>query len=100
MGLGIAGWYGFDPATSAHTQDSIYGLRLAACWLPAFFLLLSILVMAFMPINTRHHNIIRQRLDAKIARADAQASYHFIQHSSEQSMYQSLKPLVSQNNAK
>ena len=67
IGLGIASWYGFDPTITVHTNDTIFGLRLAACLLPALLLLIYIVVMALVPINTHRHAIIRQRLDRRIA---------------------------------
>lgn len=64
IGFGLAGWYGFDPSSAAHTKEAIYGLRLATCWLPAMLMLCSIFIMALVPINTYRHNIIRRRLNA------------------------------------
>lgn len=67
IGLSIAAWYEFDPTMAVHTKDAIFGLRLAACWLPVLLLLISIVVMALVPINTHRHAIIRQRLDSRVA---------------------------------
>ena len=65
IGLGIAGWYGFDPSATSHSQDAVFGLRLAACWLSALLMLIATLIMLFVPINTRRHVIIRRCLDVR-----------------------------------
>lgn len=63
IGLGIAGWAGFDPSSIAHSSEAIWGLRIAACWLPATVMILAVVVMAIVPINARHSLIISRRLD-------------------------------------
>ena len=68
IGLGIAGWYGFDPASESHTADTVFGLHLSACWLPALFITLSIFIIRLIPINSYQHSIIRKRLDARLSR--------------------------------
>lgn len=68
LGLGLAAWYGFDPSEAAHSESAVFGLRLAACWLPAVLMLLSVLAIASFPIDVRRHDIIRRRLDARVER--------------------------------
>ena len=68
IAFGIAGWYDFDVGALVQTEDAVFGLRLATCWLPALLMLLSILVMMIAPINSRRHKIIRSRLNARVAR--------------------------------
>ena len=68
LGLGIAGWYGFDPAASIHTSEQIFGLRLAAFGLPIPLLLITLIFVALIPINSHRQKIIRRRLDAIAAR--------------------------------
>ena len=68
IGLGLAAWFGFDPGTAVQTKEEVFGLRLAACWLPALLMLLSILVMVLVPMNARRHGIIRRRLDSRLVR--------------------------------
>lgn len=63
IGLGLAGWYGFDPSAPVHSNEAVMGLRMAACWLPVLFMLLSIFVISFLSLNSRRHNIISRRLD-------------------------------------
>lgn len=69
LGLGIAGWFGFDPSLDNHSPESIFGLRLAACWLPIPFLLSSIIFVTLIPINARRHLIIFRRLKKRNRRA-------------------------------
>lgn len=68
IGLGLAGWYGFDPSAAIHSDTSIAGLRTAACWLPMLVLLFSIVLMSFVPMNAYRHSIIRRRLDMRVQR--------------------------------
>ena len=63
LGLAIAGWYGFDPASAAQTSEGIFGMRLAIVWVPAILFLISLGFSLFIPINARRHTIIRQRLN-------------------------------------
>lgn len=69
IGLAIAGSYGFDPSALLHSADHIFGIRLAASWIPAPILLLSIIVVFYIPIDGRRHAIIRRRLDGSEERA-------------------------------
>ena len=71
LGLGIAGWYGFDTTVTYHSHETTYGLRLAMVWLPVPMVLLSILFMAMVPINTYRHAIIRRRLNSREKRTKA-----------------------------
>jgi len=63
LGLAVAGWYGFDPASSIHTNDGIFGLTLAISWMPAFSISIAIIFILFTPLNSRRNKIIRRRLD-------------------------------------
>ena len=65
-GLGIAGFYGYEPSSaSGHSGNSILGLRIAIAWLPSCIVMSSLIVIAVLPINARRHNIILKRLNAK-----------------------------------
>ena len=64
LALAIAGWYGFDMTTSAHSELSIRGLKLSASWMPSFCAIVSLIFVAISPIGKRRHLIIRNRLDA------------------------------------
>ena len=63
LGLGIAGWYGFDVAAQSQTTESIFGLSLAISWLPSLFAFLALIFILLTPINSYRHTIIRRRLD-------------------------------------
>lgn len=63
LGFLVAGWYGFEPSASSHSQEAIFGLRLATIWLPIMVGMLSIVFIALIPINARRHAIIRRYLD-------------------------------------
>lgn len=64
LGLGIAGWYGFDPKLAVHSESTVTGLRLAFAGIPATLIFLSIFFIARIPITSRRHAIIRRRLDS------------------------------------
>lgn len=68
IGLGIAGWYGFNPAESVHSAHSIWGLTLAISWMPLILMCIALIFISLSPINDRRHAIIRRRLDARAAR--------------------------------
>ena len=68
LGLGIAGWYGFDATAVDHSVDAVFGLRLAISWLPALLVLLSIIFILLIPINARRHAVIRRCLDSRTRR--------------------------------
>jgi Na+/melibiose symporter-like transporter len=76
LGLAIAGWYGFDPASNIHTEESIFGLRLAIAYIPAFFLLIAIIAIALFPINARRRRIIQRSLESRSIRTEA--TFHSI----------------------
>lgn len=62
LGLAIAGIYGFDPASTSHSAESLSGLMLAMVWVPTSCVLISIVFIALSPINLKRHEIIRRRL--------------------------------------
>ena len=65
VGLAVAGYYGFDPALSEHSDRQILSLHVAISYLPALMLLMSLLFVVLTPLNTRRNSIIRRRLDAR-----------------------------------
>ncbi|MDA9091297.1 MFS transporter [Porticoccaceae bacterium] len=69
LALAIAGWVGFDPTATSHSDATVAGLRLGMVWIPALFILLSIVFIARIPITARRHEIIRRRLDSRLVRA-------------------------------
>ena len=65
IGFFIAGWYGYDPSLAAHSQESIFGLRLAVAWLPALIALLSTVFIACIPITMRRHQILMRYMGSR-----------------------------------
>ena len=66
LGLGLAGLYGFDPGSTTHSSEQVFGLRFAASWLPTFILLTSVVLIAYIPINSRRQRIVSRRLKSKV----------------------------------
>lgn len=71
LGLAIAGWSGFDPAADSQTEFGILGLNMAISWLSTGFVFISLVLVLFIPITARRHDIIRRRLDSREAREKA-----------------------------
>lgn len=69
LGFSIAGVYGFDLSSTVHSPDSVFGLRLAAAYVPAAITLLSVGFLAALPINEKRYAIIRRRLTVVQARS-------------------------------
>ena len=67
LSFGLTGWYGFDPTANVQSEEAVFGLHLAICWLPALLMLLAVFVVLLVPINTHRHSIIRRRLNARPA---------------------------------
>jgi glycoside/pentoside/hexuronide:cation symporter, GPH family len=70
LALAIASWVGFDPLATSHSDATIVGLRLGVAWIPALFILPSIVFIARIPITVRRHEIIRRSLDRRLTRAN------------------------------
>ncbi|MDB9724244.1 MFS transporter, partial [bacterium] len=75
LALAMAGWVGFDPTATVHSDLTISGVRFAIAWIPALFILLSIFFIARIPITTKRHEIIRRRLDTRFRRASRLADH-------------------------
>ena len=72
LGLGIAGWYGFDAAASVQSEHSVLGLSLVISWLPAMFAMLGLVLILLSPINKRRHQIIERRRNMNMVRQGSQ----------------------------
>lgn len=70
LALAIAGWVEFNPTMTTHDINSIVGLRLGIAWVPALFVLLSIVFISRVPITAHRHAIIRLRLDSRYIRLE------------------------------
>lgn len=69
LGLAIAGWVGFDPAATLHSDIAIDGLRVGISWVPVVCIVFSVFFISRIPITARRHAIIQRQLDAQLARA-------------------------------
>ena len=65
VGLGIAGGFGFEPSSTEHTVEAVFGLRLAASWLPTTVMVLSVGIMALVPLTIQRSHLIRCRLERR-----------------------------------
>lgn len=63
MGIGIAGFFGFDATATVHNPDSVFGMILAIAWLPPIFAGCGLILIFLLPINERRHKIIRRKLE-------------------------------------
>ena len=66
LGLGIAGWFGFDATLATHADAQVFGLVMAISWLPPVFAVLGLIFIYFSPINERRHQILSYRIDPKL----------------------------------
>ncbi len=64
VGLAIVGWYGFDPAATSHDDGSLVGLKVAMVWGPTIVVLISMVLIALMPITEQRQAVIRQRIES------------------------------------
>ena len=65
IGLGIAGGFGFELSSAEHSANAVFGLRLAASWLPAMVMVLAVGILALVPLTTRRSHLIRCRLERR-----------------------------------
>ena len=68
IGLLIAGWLGFDPLAEEMSEAAKVALKFAYIVLPLVFIILSIVVIARIPLNTHQQSVIRKRLEARALR--------------------------------
>ena len=72
--IAIAGWYGFDPKAETQVPEVYWGLTLCMCIIPILCNLGAVYCASKTAINTRRHDVIRRRLDSRVARAAAKHS--------------------------
>jgi Na+/melibiose symporter-like transporter len=65
LGMGIAGWFGFDVLASEQTASGLLGLHLGVAWLPALFVGMAMFFIAIMPLSEGRMVVIRKRLAAR-----------------------------------
>ena len=74
LGFALAGWYGFDPSVTVHSDKAIFGLRLSIAWIPTLLIIFSIIFIARIPITAAQHAVIRRRLDVQVSRTNSAES--------------------------
>lgn len=62
VGLAVVGIFGFDVLATEHSPDGLFGLRMGASWMPAFFVAFAMLFVAAMPLSERRMEIVRRRI--------------------------------------
>ena len=62
FGLAIIGLMGYDATSESQTELALFGMRIGVAWLPAFFVLLSLVLIAKLPLNERRMVIVRKRV--------------------------------------
>ena len=76
LSLAIAGWLGYDATfVGGQTSSAEFGMRLGVSWLPAFFMFLSIFLIARMPLSKRRMEIIRKRLTKRTDSSKVSPAY-------------------------
>lgn len=65
LGLAIAGWFGFDAASASHSASEIFGLKLAAVWIPALSLVAAALTVWNFPLHRRRLRAIQHAIAAR-----------------------------------
>jgi Na+/melibiose symporter-like transporter len=73
LGMGIAGWFGFDVLATVQTPSALMGLHLGVAWLPAFFMAMAMFFIAMMPLSEARMVVIRKRLAARDRRLSQSA---------------------------
>lgn len=62
LGLQIVGWFGYNGALAAQTDETIHGIRIATAVLPAILFALGALLIWWFPINEKRHADIVEEL--------------------------------------
>jgi len=69
LGFAIIGAMGYDATSNSQTEWALLGMRIGVAWLPALFMLLSIALIAILPLSERRMVLIRRRLQQRSERA-------------------------------
>ncbi len=65
LGVGLVGYYGFDPAKPEWTNDVLFGFELAMGWIPAAIGVVTLVLFLIVPLTPHRRKIIRKRLAAR-----------------------------------
>ena len=71
LGFAIIGAMGYDATSNIQTEWALFGMRIGVAWLPALFVLLSMFLIAMLPLSERRMVVIRRRLQQRSERAIA-----------------------------
>ena len=62
IGFMLVGWFGFDMQATEQTPLGITGMRLSVAWIPMFFMVAAMFLIARMPLTEERMKIVRRRL--------------------------------------
>ena len=80
VGFFIAGLFGFEVNAAVHSESSVAGLRAAAFWLPAFFMVCSSCLYLNLRLNENRMDVVRRRLKQKQDRSQNVAGRAIAEH--------------------
>lgn len=72
IALGVAGLFGFDPASAVHGSAEIFGLKLGFIGLPLLFAAIGAFFIWRTPIDKHRHAVIQRRLESRLLRNGGQ----------------------------
>lgn len=73
LGLGLAGFLGFDPHLQVQSEHGVLALRIVMAWLPGVLIIASLGVIYLIPMDERRHAVVRRRLDQRNERSVVRA---------------------------
>ena len=65
LGLGIAGWLGFDATATTHDEGSAFAIHMAISWIPAVILTIGLFFIWRYPLDEHRCAIIARRLQRR-----------------------------------
>jgi Na+/melibiose symporter-like transporter len=75
LGFVLVGWFGFDMQVTEQTEWAIAGMRLGVAWVPMFFFVVAIFLIARMPLTEERMKVVRRRLKMRDERLQHTASF-------------------------
>ena len=74
IGFMLVGWFGFDMQATEQTPLGITGMRLSVAWIPMFFMVAAMFLIARMPLTEERMKVVRRRLKMRDERLQHTAS--------------------------
>ena len=74
IGFMLVGWFGFDMQATEQTPLGITGMRLSVAWIPMFFMVAAMFLIARMPLTEERMKVVRRRLKIRDERLQHTAS--------------------------